>query len=71
MALDQWLAEASGLQRPLDEVLRHLYAERGRGALTRCRHRGRHPAVTGVDCPAWLDTHVYGKTALPPLDQLI
>lgn len=70
-ALDEMLAKATGLHRPLDEVLRTLYVNRGKGGLTRALLTETILAVTGVDCTAWLETHVYGKTSLPPSAQLI
>ena len=71
MVLDQMLAAASGAHRPLDEVLRTLYAKRSRGNLTRELLEQTILEVTGVDCRAWLTTHVYGRTSLPPSEQLI
>lgn len=71
MALDQWLAAASGLQRPLDEVLRHLYANHQGEELSRELIEEVIHTVTGVDCHSWLEAHVYGRSALPPLEQLI
>ncbi|MFN2369816.1 MAG: M1 family aminopeptidase [Candidatus Krumholzibacteriia bacterium] len=71
MALDQWLASASGLVRPLDAVLRHLYATRDGTPLSRASLEAAVHEVTGVACGWWLDEHVYGKTALPPTDQVI
>ncbi len=71
MALDRWLAAESGMMRPLDQVLRVLYD----------RHRGRPLSrrnleqvireVTGIECASWLDEHVYGTAALPPLEELL
>ena len=71
MALDQWLAEQSGKQRPLDEVLRHLYVQYAGQTLTRRMIEDAVAAVTGVDCGPWLEAYVYGKSALPPVDRLI
>ena len=71
MALDQWLGTASGLDRPLDAVLRRLYETRGDEPLSRASLEAAIHAVTGVDCGWWLDEHVYGKTALPPSDRVI
>lgn len=71
MALDQWLAASSGLERPLDEVLRHLYAEYEGQDLSRELIERAIAEVTGVDCHDWLEAHVYGRTALPPPEQLI
>jgi len=71
MALDQVLARATGMLRPLDEILRALYQQRDRGDLTRELLVQTIIEVTGVDCSVWLDTHIYGKTALPPSEQLI
>ncbi|MBU8871213.1 MAG: hypothetical protein KOO60_10165 [Gemmatimonadales bacterium] len=71
MSLDQWLATNSGLQRPLDEVLRHLYENYLGRELSREIIEEAIHTVTGVDCHDWLEAHVYGKTALPPLEQLI
>ncbi len=71
MALDDLLARATGTLRPLDEVLRALYFGRDRGDLTRELLEETILEVTGVNCHAWFETHVYGKTALPPSEQLI
>ena len=71
VALDQWLGHKTGMMRPLDEVLRLLYAERGEEPLSRFRLEEALQKATGVDCSPWLDKHVYGKSALPPLDELI
>ncbi len=71
MALDQMLSRATGATRPLDEVMRALYEGRDRGDLTRELLEQTILEVTGVDCTVWLETHVYGKTALPPSEQLI
>ena len=71
MALDQWLGTSSGLERPLDAVLRRLYETRSEEPLSRESLEAAVHAVTGVDCGWWLDEHVYGKTALPPSDRLI
>jgi Peptidase family M1 domain len=71
MALDQWLASASGLQRPLDEVLRYLYAHHQGQDLSRELIEEAIHSVTGVDSHSWLETHIYGRSALPPLEQLI
>lgn len=71
MALDQWLAVSSGLERPLDEVLRHLYMQyEGHDLSRELIERAIHE-VTGVDSHDWLEAHVYGRTALPPPQQLI
>ena len=71
MALDEMLARTSGHRRPLDQVLRRLYEE-GRGEpLTRARLVAAVEQVTGVDCTAWLDTYVYGRTALPPVADML
>ena len=71
LALDQHLTLATGLQRPLDQVLRHLYENRAEGPLSRESLAAAVQTVTGIDCRNWLDRHVYGKTALPPPDRLI
>ncbi len=71
MALDQMLARATGSVRPLDEVMRLLYEKRDRGELTREMLLDSIGEVTGVDCTVWLEVHIYGKTALPPSEQLI
>lgn len=71
LALDQMLARATGTIRPLDEVMRALYDGRDRGELTRELLEATILSVTGVDCRVWFETHVYGKTSLPPSDQLI
>ncbi len=71
MALDRWLATESGMMRPLDQVLRVLY-DRHRGRpLTRANLVAVIGEVTGVDADAWLDEHVYGTEALPPLEDLL
>jgi hypothetical protein len=71
MALDQMLARATGNLRPLDEVVRTLYRDRDGSPLTRELLEETIRDVTGVDCRIWLDTHVFGKTSLPPSEQLI
>lgn len=71
MALDQWLAQQSGLVRPLDEVLRHLYNTSGDGDFSRIVLENAVFAVTGVDCHDWLESYVYGVRNLPPVDRLI
>lgn len=71
MALDQMLARATGTLRPLDEIMRALYDGRDRGPLTQELLEQTILEVTGVDCGVWFETHVYGKTALPPSEQLI
>jgi len=71
LALDQMLARNTGALRPLDEVLRALYENRSRGELTRELLEQAILDATGVDCRVWLETHVYGKTTLPPSGQLI
>lgn len=71
MALDEMLAQASGRTRPLDEVLRHLYAEARHQPLSRQRLEAAVAAVTGVACGPWLDTYVYGKTTLPPVKSML
>lgn len=71
MALDEMLAEKGGRARPLDGILRDLY-DRERGQpLTRERLEAAVHAATGVDCGPWLDAHVYGKTALPPIKSML
>lgn len=71
MALDEMLAEASGRTRPLDEIMRRLYAESLGQPLTRVKLEETVAAVTGVRCGAWLDTYVYGKTTLPPVKSML
>jgi len=71
MALDQRLSELTGHRHPLDEVLRHLYNEAGDSPLSRESLEAAVLQVTGVDCSDWLEAHVYGKSALPPIDRLI
>jgi len=71
VALDEMLARASGRTRPLDDVLRRLYREHRGQSLTRERLEAVIEASTGVRCGAWLDTYVYGKTALPPPGSLL
>ena len=71
MALDAMLARTSGDLAPLDEVMRALYEGRDRGPLTRELLEQTILDVTGIHCGAWFDTHVYGKTALPPSERLI
>jgi len=71
MALDQMLARATGTVRPLDEIMRTLYYERDRGDLSQELLEQTILEVTGVECHTWFKTHVYGKTALPPSEQLI
>ncbi len=71
MALDQWLAQSSGRNRPLDEILRYLYTYADGTPLSRATLEQAVLAVTGLDCTDWLDKHVYGPTPLPPVDQLL
>ena len=71
MNLDQWLTELTGKQRPLDLVLRHLYETRDGSPLTRLALENAILETTGVDCRAWLDSHVYKKTTLPTVIRLI
>jgi predicted metalloprotease with PDZ domain len=71
MALDEMLAQSSGRTRPLDEVVRRLYTESRGQSLTRERLESTIVAVTGVDCGAWLDTYVYGKTTLPAIRSML
>ncbi len=68
--LDRWLASISGTVRPLDEVLRYLYAHRGQAPLSRHDLSAAIRGVTGVECAAWLDHYVYGKETLPHLETL-
>jgi len=70
-ALDAWLARHAGLERPLDGVLRHLYAHRDGRPLSRESLEAAIYEVTGVDCADWLDRYAYGKTALPLPEDLI
>jgi len=71
MALDQWLARQSGLARPLDEVLRHLYKNSGDEGFSRVGLEKAIFEVTGVDCHGWLENFVYGVKSLPPVERLI
>ncbi len=71
MALDQYLSQRTGMDAPLDEVLRHLYRTRDRSGLTRRKIEEAVLAVTGVDCRQWLDLFVYGTDALAPAVQLL
>jgi hypothetical protein len=71
MALDEMLAEKGGHARPLDGILRHLYAQDRGKPLTRQRLEAAVLQATGVDCAPWLDAHVYGKTALPPIKSML
>ncbi len=71
MALDEMLAEQGGHARPLDGILRRLYAEEGRAPLTRERLEAAVLAATGVDCGPWLDAHVYGQAALPAIRSML
>ncbi len=71
MALDRWLAGESGMMRPLDQVLRVLYDQHDGEPLSPQSLITVIRQVTGVDCTAWLDQHVYGTAALPPLDRLL
>jgi predicted metalloprotease with PDZ domain len=70
-SLDAWLARHSEIERPLDGVLRHLYDHRDGTPFSRDDLEEAVRVVTGVDCADWLDSHVYGKTALPVPEQLI
>jgi predicted metalloprotease with PDZ domain len=69
-ALDAWLAGTTGSRHPLDDVMRHLYAHREEGPLTRPALEAAVRAVGGGDCAPWLDAYVYGKETLPRLDSL-
>ena len=69
--LDLWLANKSGKIGPLDLVLRHLYENRDGSPLTRLALEAAILEVTGVDCKAWLDDHVYKKSTLPTAIRLI
>jgi predicted metalloprotease with PDZ domain len=71
MGLDQMLAEATGRDRPLDEVLRYLYDNRDGSPLTRSAFELAVKNTTGVDCGEWLDDHVYKKTTLPAVIRVI
>ncbi len=71
IALDQWLAGQSGMIRPLDEVLRHLYDNPKEEGFSRLALEEAVLAVTGVNCHLWLETFVYGTQNLPPVDRLI
>jgi len=71
MGLDQMLAEATGRERPLDEVLRYLYDNRDGTPLTRQSFVAAVQAVTGVDCNQWLNDNVYKKTTLPAVIRVI
>lgn len=71
MALDEMLAEKGGHARPLDGILRRLYAQDRGKPLTRQRLEAAVLESTGVDCSPWLDAHVYGKTALPPIKSML
>ncbi len=71
MALDEMLADKGGHARPLDGILRRLYAEDRGQPLTRERLQSAVLQSTGVDCGPWLDAHVYGKTALPPIKSML
>lgn len=71
MALDQWLEGESGMARPLDEVLRHLYNNSSDDGFSRQALENAVFAVTGVNCNVWLENYVYGVKNLPPVDRLI
>jgi len=71
MGLDQMLSAQTGMQHPLDEVLRHMYDTRDGTALSRQHIEAAILAVTGVDAGPWLDAYAYGTNILPPLDRLI
>ncbi len=71
MALDHWLATESGMMRPLDQILRVLYEDHAGEALSRASLIAVIHKVTGVDSTSWLDQHVYGTKALPPLANLL
>lgn len=71
MALDEMLAEKGGHARPLDGILRRLYAQDRGQPLTRGRLEAAVMEATGVDCSPWLEAHVYGKTALPPIKSML
>lgn len=61
LALDEWLTARTQAARPLDEVLRRLYEKRDGTPLDRYLLQEAVLEVTGVDCEAWLQDHVYGK----------
>ncbi len=69
--LDQWLAEQTGRDRPLDLVLRHLFDSRDGSPLTRLAFEAAVYEATGIDCKTWLDNKVYKKTTLPAAVRLI
>jgi len=69
-ALDRRLAGTDPARHPLDDILRRLYERRSAEALSRRDLEAAVLAVTGIDCAAWLDRHVYGKEPLPPLDPM-
>jgi hypothetical protein len=71
MALDRYLSEISGKRRPLDHVLRTLYRSRNGDPLTREQLVETIRSTTGVDCEAWLEEHVYSKSALPAADSVL
>ena len=71
MALDQFLSRRSGMMRPLDQVLRIMYARHRGEPLSREGIIAVIREVTGVDCTDWLARRVYGAEALPPVEELI
>jgi len=71
MALDAHLAIQSGKRRPLDMVLKELYRKRDGSPLTRQQFVDTVRTMTGVDCDAWLEEHVYNKSDLPAADSVL
>ncbi|PJA77004.1 hypothetical protein CO151_00700 [bacterium CG_4_9_14_3_um_filter_65_15] len=71
IALERRLAARSGMMQPLDEVLRVLFDRYRDRPLSRENLVQVIHEVTGVDCALWLDSYVYGTSALPPVEQLI
>jgi hypothetical protein len=71
MGLDQMLSAKTGMEHPLDEVLRYMYDNRDGSALSRTGLEAAILVVTGIDAGPWLDAFAYGTNILPPLDRLI
>ncbi len=68
-ALD--FSQETGMDNPLDAVLRYLYDNRDGTPLSRESLQAAIVEVTGVETAAWLDFFAYDTNPVPPLDSLI